>query len=99
MSEVLVSAISEAVGLRREARLTAGELPLWLARLHGSLPIGDHVKFTLSGTLPVPLDEVLKGGGFEMANGVLVRLETLPDIVSDDMRLLVCGLNPSPHAA
>jgi TDG/mug DNA glycosylase family protein len=94
----MVRAISESVGLRRESSLAPSEIPLWLAKLHGSLPIGDRVKFTLVGDLPVPLDLLLEGAGFELDNGLLIRLEALPDIVSADMKFLVCGLNPSPHA-
>lgn len=99
MSELNVRAISEHVGLRREARLSAEELPLWLARLHQALPVDDRVRFTLDGKLPVPLDLVLDGGGFGTDNGELVRLDSLPDVVGAGMKVLVCGLNPSPHAA
>jgi double-stranded uracil-DNA glycosylase len=99
MAELSVAAISEAAGLRRESSLDPTQLPLWLARLHRALPVGDTVRFTLTGSLPVPFDSMLEGAGFCLDNGNLVRLETLPDIVSGGMRVLVCGLNPSPHAA
>ncbi|MGI8686154.1 MAG: mismatch-specific DNA-glycosylase [Acidimicrobiales bacterium] len=57
---------------------------------------------------PDDLAPVLAGAGFEFdemvvaAGTVLVRatrLRTLPDMVGPDMRLLVCGLNPSLYAA
>ncbi len=99
MADVSVAAISEAAGLRRESTLDATQLPLWLARLHRALPVGDTVRFTMSGALPVSFDMILEGAGFSLDNGNLVRLNTLPDVVSAGMKVLVCGLNPSPHAA
>ncbi|MDA3041195.1 MAG: hypothetical protein O3C27_17025, partial [Actinomycetota bacterium] len=98
MTDVSVAAISEAAGLRRASTLDASELPLWLARLHRALPVDDTVRFTRSGALPVSFDMVLEGAGFSLDNGNLVRLDTLPDVVSAGMKVLVCGLNPSPHA-
>jgi len=47
-------------------------------------------------------DDLLEGAGFEVvARAPLVtrRLRTLPDRVAPDLRLLVCGLNPSLYAA
>lgn len=100
MPDVSVTAISESAGLRRESTLDTTQLPLWLARLHRALPVGDTVRFTMSGgLLALPFESVLEGAGFSLDNGNLVRLNTLPDIVSTGMRVLVCGLNPSPHAA
>ncbi|MGH9278051.1 MAG: mismatch-specific DNA-glycosylase [Acidimicrobiales bacterium] len=67
-------------------------LPLALARRHRSTPVGAVV------TLAVESDDLVHGGGFERAaavQGGLRRLRTLPDWVGPDMRLLVCGLNPS----
>jgi double-stranded uracil-DNA glycosylase len=62
-----------------------------------------------------PLHDLLVGGGFEpdtrgrataggcAAHGSLMararRARTLPDTVGPDMRLLICGLNPSLYAA
>lgn len=97
--ELSVSAISEMVGLRREASMIDTDLPLWLARLHRALPVGDQVRFSVKGRLSTDVDLVLAGAGFETTNGVLIRLDTIPDIVSGSMSYLVCGLNPSPHAA
>lgn len=101
MGEHTVSAISEAVGLRRESTMDAVQLPMWLARLHRAVPTGDQIRFTVTNSreLPVPLEALLDGAGFEIDNGNLVRLETLPDIVAPGMATLVCGLNPSPVAA
>ena len=85
--ELKVRAVSEAVGLRRETILDAAGLPLWLARLHQSLPVGDLVKFSMTGSPSVPFEQLLEGAGFGQDNGDLVRLETLPDIVGPGMRL------------
>jgi TDG/mug DNA glycosylase family protein len=56
-----------------------------------------------------PLRDVLTGAGFavdrvdhdsgEWINVHALRARTLPDFVGPDMRLLVCGLNPSVYAA
>jgi double-stranded uracil-DNA glycosylase len=57
---------------------------------------------------PDPLTDVLVGAGFgvEVLDTIddrieveCARLRTLPDVVGPDMRLLVCGLNPSLYAA
>jgi double-stranded uracil-DNA glycosylase len=63
---------------------------------------------------PDPLRDVLVGAGFDVAELAVVdgttasahplvarvrRARTLPDTVAGDMRLLVCGLNPSLYAA
>lgn len=53
------------------------------------------------------LVDVLAGAGFESIEfdglqprfAAATRTRTLPDTVAPDMRLLVCGLNPSIHAA
>ncbi len=101
MPDLAVRAISESVGLRRETTVDPVQLPLWLARLHKALPPGDIVRFSISETrrLPIPFDALLDGAGFAQDNGGLVRLDSLPDIVNANMRVLVCGLNPSPSAA
>jgi TDG/mug DNA glycosylase family protein len=57
-----------------------------------------------------PLHDVLVGAGFEVAvleedstgewlTANITRARTLPDTIGPDMRLLVCGLNPSLRAA
>ena len=60
---------------------------------------------------PEPLHDVLVGSGFDVLelvaddaesdwlHALAVRARTLPDTVGPGMRLLVCGLNPSIHAA
>jgi TDG/mug DNA glycosylase family protein len=58
---------------------------------------------------PEPLRDVLVGAGFvvdaltwdggEWINVHATRARTLPDFVDRDMRLLLCGLNPSIYAA
>jgi TDG/mug DNA glycosylase family protein len=55
-----------------------------------------------------PLRDVMVGAGFtvdelvhggEWLNARVTRARTLPDFVGPNMRLLVCGLNPSEYAA
>lgn len=68
---------------------------------------------TFSRWPPDLLDRALIGAGFEVQDlarweassgagqilASLQRLHTLPDYVAPDMRLLICGLNPSPSSA
>ncbi len=106
--------------------LAHGDLPLALAELHRSLPVGGPVTCSFisgpddhmvsDGDLPGRhfwrwsddhLVDVFTGAGFtrihlsgEAPRFVdAVRARTLPDTVAPGMRLLVCGLNPSLHAA
>ena len=90
------------------AHLPQEELPLALAELHRELPVGTSTCCALGTEL---CDDVLVdlfvGAGFtdvrlegERPRVVhAVRARTLPDTVGPGMRLLVCGLNPSLHAA
>jgi TDG/mug DNA glycosylase family protein len=57
---------------------------------------------------PADARRLLTGAGFSVERAEVegdsprlggVRLRTLPDIVGPDMRVLVCGLNPSPYSA
>jgi TDG/mug DNA glycosylase family protein len=57
---------------------------------------------------PAPLTDVLTGAGFDVESCAqdgdevvswATRARTLPDTVGPDMRLLVCGLNPSEYSA
>ncbi len=102
------------------------DLPLVLAELHRSLPVGAPIaasfiggpddRFVADDDLPGRnfwrwsddrLVDVFVGAGFddvrltgERPRFVLAtRGRTLPDTVGPDMRLLICGLNPSLHAA
>lgn len=68
---------------------------------------------TFSTWPPELLERVLRGAGFEIDElhrwtarsdegqilASIRRLWTLPDSVGPDMRLLICGLNPSPSSA
>lgn len=89
-----------------------GELPLALAGLHRSLGVGAAVSVAVAGSDDVGMsDEALAdafvGAGFtdiRLSGNQprfvdAVRARTLPDTVAPGMRLLVCGLNPSLHAA
>jgi TDG/mug DNA glycosylase family protein len=88
-------------------------VPAALADLHRSLDVDDAVELevTRSPASGWPGDrvvDVVTGAGFgldelvERDHTVAVRARrarTLPDTVGPGMRLLVCGLNPSVHAA
>lgn len=95
----LVRAASDDIGLRRESRIDAGDVPLWLARLHRSLPVGAGARISISGSLPVPEDDLIEGAGFSTDGPVATRLESIPDTVAPGMKMLVCGLNPGKVSA
>jgi TDG/mug DNA glycosylase family protein len=79
--------------------------PLRLADLHRSLGVDATVELSFGPDVaPQRVSDVVVGAGFRIDGiraGVVqaTRLRTLPDTVGPDMRLLVCGLNPSLHAA
>jgi TDG/mug DNA glycosylase family protein len=88
-------------------RLTFGglaptQVPLALARLHRTTPVGAALAVDRPPALG-PTErwrDVVVGGGFAaLPRGRLTRLRTLPDTVGAGMRVLVCGLNPSLVAA
>lgn len=100
MPDLWVRAVSDDAGLRREAFVAPESLPMWLARLHRTLPLAAAVTITVDGAVPVPLSDLLEGAGFALSgSGTTRRDRSLPDTVAGGMRLLVVGLNPSPHAA
>ncbi len=99
MTDLLVRASCDEVGLRRESSVDAGGLPLWLTRLHLALPAGAAFRLSIEGDAPVPLATLIEGAGFSGVGPDYVRLLSLPDFVIPGMRFLVCGLNPSVHAA
>jgi double-stranded uracil-DNA glycosylase len=86
-------------------------MPEALARLQLELPVGAEVRCSGPGTWPPgvpPLAELMAGAGFVVgrarrAGGRWIvdarRDRTLPDFVNGEMRMLVCGLNPSLVAA
>ena len=95
----LVRAASDEIGLRRESRVDARDVPLWLARLHRSLPVGSEVRISIGGSLPIPTEDLIEGAGFGVDGPLATRLETLPDIVNGQMNMLICGLNPGRVSA
>ncbi|MEZ5377750.1 MAG: mismatch-specific DNA-glycosylase [Acidimicrobiales bacterium] len=99
MSDIVVKANSEDVGLRRESTLDVGALPLWLARLHRALPVDATVRVTMRGDLPVAKDVLIEGAGFSTDADKLVRERTLPDMLSPGLRAVMVGLNPSVRSA
>lgn len=86
-------------------------LPAVLGDLHRSLRVGAPIEVVVGPGAPVPARDLLVGAGFEAVepapapcppgDGALraVRARSLADTVGPGMRLLVCGLNPSLHAA
>lgn len=86
-------------------------LPAELVTLQRSLDIGTRVRCIYRDTRAVQSDlEILfAGAGFEAIDVATVgddtfeisatRNESLADWLRPDLRLLVCGLNPSPYAA
>ncbi len=95
------------------SRLDWPELPMALARAHRARRTGDEEVLLVREDLATGIvDDALLGAGFEPylsaartipRHGTrrlrVVRARTLPDTVHDRMRALVCGLNPSLHAA
>lgn len=86
------------------------QLPLDLADLHRTTPVGAIVELKLSRRdwPEQRAADVVIGAGFEIvevtraARHILVRAvraRSLADTVGSPMRLLVCGLNPSLYAA
>jgi TDG/mug DNA glycosylase family protein len=86
-------------------------LPLALHRAHRTVPVGAAVDFeVLSPDGADRVDGLVSGAGFTVASGWRsdrdgavrargVRQRTLADTVGPGMRLLVCGVNPSPYSA
>jgi TDG/mug DNA glycosylase family protein len=78
-------------------------------RAEGTLPDDDFAGRFFAEWEPEPLEDVLVGAGFAVDDLVhdggewihvgARRARTLPDFVGPEMRLLVCGLNPSIYAA
>ncbi len=98
MSQVFVRAASDEVGLRRESRVEETGLPLWLARLHRSLPadtqVRIHLKREASDNGSVRIADLIEGAGFTGHGPTYTRLQSIPDTVSLSLRVLVVGLNP-----
>jgi len=86
-------------------------VPLSLADMHRSLAVGATAELAFGAWSETRLRDVITGAGFEADTpdtigpgdaGIRARVtrqRTLPDTVGPGMRLLVCGLNPSLHAA
>ena len=86
-------------------------LPLALHIAQRGLPVGARVTFTVDGSVAPPrLVDLVVGAGFVMSEGpaaghrdtlvvLAERDRTLADSVAPGMRILVCGVNPSPYSA
>jgi len=82
----------------------AEDVPLSLADLHAATQVGELVDLAMPASVRERTADLIAGGGFELtavdpAGLTVGRIRTLPDVVGSDMRLLVCGLNPSLYAA
>jgi len=87
------------------------QLPFDLRRAHGILGVGAVLDLTVQVTsVGRPMADLVTGAGFTVdsapmasPDGVVrtrvVRDRTLADTVGPDMRLLVCGVNPSIYSA
>jgi len=72
-------------------------VPARLAKLHRETPVGVTVELRRPSTYSDERwSDVLCGAGFSTSGE---RLWTLADTVAPRMRLLMCGLNPSPASA
>jgi len=86
-------------------------LPLALHVAQRRLPVGTRVALTAASTVgPDRLGDLVVGAGFAVQEGpsaggpdtlivVAEREHTLADSVAPGMRILVCGVNPSPFSA
>jgi TDG/mug DNA glycosylase family protein len=86
-------------------------LPAALAAIHASTKPRDRIEVTIASG--ASLDQageafLIEGGGFARCAVrrfagrralTLLRVRTLPDLVRPDLRLLICGLNPSLFSA
>jgi TDG/mug DNA glycosylase family protein len=91
--------------------LPADELPLVLHVGQRRIPVGTTLEVTASGTVGADrLARLLVGAGLTAETGPVpgddgaltcrvVRARTLADTVGPGMRLLICGVNPSPYSA
>ena len=72
-------------------------IPARLAALHHSTPVGAFVELEQPATYTTQRwSDVVEGAGFAISGE---RLWTLADHVRPGMRMLICGLNPSPASA
>jgi TDG/mug DNA glycosylase family protein len=86
------------------------ELPFLFHRAHRSLDAGARLELTLPGGIAAErLADLVTGAGWALLDGPMAdargtrllveRHHTLADSVGPGMRLLVCGINPSPYSA
>lgn len=89
-------------------RARARDVPMALAGLHRRLESGVSVRIRITASRNwdrARVDDVVEGAGFHApadrtgSDVSTRRLLTLPDTVGPAMHMLVCGLNPSVHAA
>ena len=88
--------------------IPARSQPMMLASVHWALTVDARVRLIPSESVSevITLPDLLTGAGFDEIRsdpppGALVarRARSLPDTVGPDMRVLICGLNPSLYAA
>jgi len=92
--------MAPAVDLRDQGN----DLRLALAKLHRAAAVDEVVRFRAGEHERDELNDIVFGAGFELLgvrSGVIRarRMWTLPDYVTPEMSLLICGLNPSPASS
>jgi TDG/mug DNA glycosylase family protein len=97
--------VTEVVVRESFAEIDAAAVPIALADLHRSLPVGARatVRLPANGS-EARWHDLLEGGGFVDVSRAgrefrATRARTLPDYVAAGMRVLFVGLNPSVYAA
>jgi len=101
--------VVDARTIARTLRVPPEQLPLALASVHRSVPVGARWSASLAADDADLLWAVVEGGGFAVRGWTVTgrarvrveaeRLRTLPDFVAPGLRLVVVGLNPSLYAA
>jgi TDG/mug DNA glycosylase family protein len=99
------AAVEGAAAAGSYERLPRAELPLALAELHRSLPVGAEVELRFNARDHDAIDDLAAGAGFAVDEHIdrstvrATRERALPDYVRAGLRVLCVGLNPSLHAA
>ena len=93
---------------------SVGHLPAYLAALQRELEVGEQIRVRLCprpsrAWFVERAQDLIVGAGFQLqgrcifrserATATIERIQSLPDSVGPDMRVLIVGLNPSPYSA
>ncbi len=80
-------------------------VPRALAEAHDRTSVGTRLTVRMPSSVDrIGTNDLIVGGGFALISSrgthhTIERLHSLPDRVGPDLRVLLCGLNPSPYAA